>query len=215
VFTEREGEIMLFTQFGRVRIVGIHTFALLAGALMLAAGAYAGTGNEAHAATTSFSVEMIGANEVPPASSAGSGTAMFTFDDQSKALTFSVTMKGLPKDQVTASHIHRAAPGVAGPAVHTLASAAFETVSGTVTLSDADIADLKAGNLYVNIHSVANPSGFARGQLVLPSVGAPSTGTGPAGVAGGGPMWALVIGGAALLVVSVVAGAASRGTSRA
>jgi hypothetical protein len=134
------------------------------------------------AAVVTFEVEMIGANEVPAASSPGSGFARFTFNDQTRELTYAVWARGISANQVTASHIHRAPPGVAGPAVYTLASAPFDSIAGSITLTEADVADMRAGNLYVNIHSTSNPGGFARGQLRLPASGAaispPSTGDG-------------------------------------
>ena len=33
----------------------------------------------------------------------------------------------------------------------------------------ADVADLKADNFYLNLHSVDNPAGYARGQLLFPA----------------------------------------------
>jgi hypothetical protein len=70
---------------------------------------------------------------------------------------------------VTAAHIHRGAVGVAGPVVYPLATSSFTTLQGQVTLTAADVADLMAGNLYINVHSQTNPDGFARGQLLLNS----------------------------------------------
>jgi hypothetical protein len=166
----------------------------------------------------SFEVEMLGANEVPAASSAGSGHAAFTFDEATKVLTYTVTMMGLPLDQITASHIHKAPAGTAGPPVYTLASAPFETISGSITLTDADIVDLKGGGLYVNIHSTGDPSGFARGQLALPAStpGAPAAGSAGLGARGQGSDWSgpLVVSGLAAvlasLAVAFAAGFASR-----
>lgn len=173
--------------------------------------------SKAEAAVVTFEVEMVGANEVPAASSPGSGFARFTFNDQTRELTYTVWLRGLSSNQVTASHIHRAPAGVAGPAVYTLASAPFDSIAGSITLTEADVADLKAGNLYVNIHSTGNPGGFARGQLKLPSAGAaiapPSTGD--AGLLdrgdGGAGRFGLLA--ASLLAVAAL-GLAVRGTRR-
>lgn len=110
---------------------------------------------------------MVGAQENPPVTSAGSGFARFTFDDATKVLTYSVTISGIPAGEVTAAHIHRGAVGVNGPIVYNLSTVGFTTVSGSITLTDADVADLKAGNFYVNAHSTTNPGGFARGQINL------------------------------------------------
>ncbi len=65
---------------------------------------------------------------------------------------------------VTAAHIHRAEPGVNGPIIHPFASAA-SPFSGVFDLSAGDLTDLAAGNLYVNVHSTANPGGEIRGQI--------------------------------------------------
>jgi hypothetical protein len=184
-------------------------------AVLAAAGLAA---RQAEAAVITFEVEMIGANEVPAASSPGSGFARFTFDDQTRVLTYAVWMRGLSSNQVTASHIHRAPAGVAGPAVYTLAAGPFDTVSGSITLTEADVADLKAGNLYVNIHSVANPGGFARGQLRLPAASAPAapaslprTGDGGfAAPASSTPWAALLLAGAGAVVASGLAARALR-----
>jgi hypothetical protein len=172
---------------------------LVAIVAVLAAAGFAA--RQAEAAVTTFEVEMIGANEVPAASSPGSGFARFTFDDQTRVLTYSVWMRGLSSNQVTASHIHRAPPGVAGPAVYTLSAGPFDTVSGSITLTEADVADLRAGNLYVNIHSTANPAGFARGQLRLSAAPAapaapaalPRTGDGGFAEAAPGTRWAAIL----------------------
>ncbi len=39
-------------------------------------------------------------------------------------------------------------------------------ITGSATLTDAQLADLEAGRLYVNIHTAANPGGEIRGQIV-------------------------------------------------
>jgi hypothetical protein len=164
------------------------------------------------AAVITFEVEMVGANEVPAASSSGSGFARFTFNDQTRELTYAVWLRGLSSNQVTASHIHRAPPGVAGPPVYTLATAPFDSIAGSITLTEADVADLKAGNFYVNIHSTGNPAGFARGQLKLPGAGAaiapPSTGDGGLVGAGAGFSGFGLMAGA--IIAAVVLGLAAR-----
>jgi hypothetical protein len=154
---------------------------VFAAGLVLAIGGVLSSGTGAEAAVVTFEVEMAGANEVPAASSPGSGFARFTFNDQTRELTYAVWLRGLSSNQVTASHIHRAPAGTAGPPVYTLAVAPFDSIAGSIMLTEADVADLRAGNFYVNIHSTTIPSGFARGQLRLPSASAvrpPSTGDG-------------------------------------
>lgn len=65
----------------------------------------------------------------------------------------------------TLAHIHLGAPCVEGAPQFTFTSPA-SPISQTWTLTPADLADLIAGNLYINIHSAAFPSGEIRGQIV-------------------------------------------------
>jgi len=74
---------------------------------------------------------------------------------------------------VTAAHIHRAAPGVNGPIIHPFTSAA-SPFSAVFQFSAADLTDLQAGNLYVNVHSTPNPGGEIRGQIGSPADAAAS-----------------------------------------
>ncbi len=139
----------------------------LGGLIALVAFAALPGGNVAQAAPVTIDVAMSGANENPPVNSPGSGFARFTFDESTKVLTYAVTISGLPAGEVTAAHIHRGAVGVNGPIIYPLSTVGFTQVAGQITLTDADVADLKAGNLYVNAHSLTNPGGFARGQIYL------------------------------------------------
>ena len=168
------------------------------------------TGVEAAAVT--FEVEMLGTNEVPAASSPGSGFARFTFNDQTRELKYAVWLRGLSSNQVTAAHIHRAPAGTAGPPVYTLAAAPFDSIDGLITLTEADVADLRAGNLYVNIHSTSNPSGFARGQLKLPfapTISPPSAGDGGLAASVPSATWQVGLLVGATLAISVAGLAAS------
>jgi hypothetical protein len=122
-----------------------------------------------------------GAEENPPVAGAGTVQVRFTFNDQTNVLTYSATVNGIAATETTASHIHRGARGVNGPIVHNLSTTSFSSIQGSITLSAADVADLRAGNFYFNAHSTANPGGFARFQLILPaSSPAPSAPAAPA-----------------------------------
>jgi LPXTG-motif cell wall-anchored protein len=126
-----------------------------------------------HAATVSIDVTAVGAQENPPVSGEGYAIGHFTFDDATRVLTYAVTVNGLSSGLVTAAHIHRGATGVNGPIVYPLSTVGFTQVAGSITLTPEDVADLTAGRFYLNVHSVANPGGFARGQIILPG-GAPT-----------------------------------------
>jgi hypothetical protein len=153
-----------------------------------------------------------GAEENPPVAGAGTVQVRFTFNDQTNVLTYSATVNGISASETTAAHIHRGARGVNGPIVHNLSTVPFGSIQGQIALSAADVADLRAGNFYFNAHSVVNPGGFARFQLLLPAapapapaatapVRAPSAGDG--GLVGdSGSNWALPIAAAALIVLT-------------
>jgi CHRD domain-containing protein len=107
-------------------------------------------------------VTLSGANEVPPNSSAATGSGSFTIGAD-KSVSGSVTAKGMTP---TAAHIHMAAPGVNGPVIVPLTQAdnTFSTPAGA-KLTDEQYAAYLAGNLYVNVHSKAFPGGEIRAQL--------------------------------------------------
>ncbi|MGH6612475.1 MAG: CHRD domain-containing protein [Burkholderiaceae bacterium] len=106
-----------------------------------------------------------GAQEVPPVTTSGSGTVDSSFDKASNVLTWTVTYSGL-SGPVTAGHIHGPAPaganaGVMIPFTGDLSS----PIKGKATLTSAQVADLTAGRLYVNLHTAKNPGGEIRAQL--------------------------------------------------
>jgi hypothetical protein len=149
---------------------------LLAGAAFLAVFAMAtgGRSNTAEAAVMTVDVTAVGAQENPAVSGPGYARARFMFDSDTKRLTYQVTINGISEGFVTAAHIHRAPAGTNGPIAHNLSLVPFTQIAGSITLSDADVKDLEAGNFYLNVHSTTNPGGFARGQIVLPKAAAPA-----------------------------------------
>jgi len=134
-----------------------HTFA----AGLLAAGLLSGA---AHAEMMKFHATLNAATEVPPKKSDGTGMLDATLDTTTKALTYTITYSGLT-GPATMAHFHGPAlPGAnAGVAVPFKSPASG--ASDTVTLTDAQIADLEAGKWYTNVHTAANPAGEIRGQV--------------------------------------------------
>jgi hypothetical protein len=124
----------------------------------------------AQAAPQSISVALSGAQQVPAVTSPGSGTANFTFDPATHVLTWSITYSGL-SSPATMSHLHNGAAGKNGPVVlwlSTRGAAPTSPFSGSVKLTPRQVAQLKAGDWYVNLHSKDHPAGELRGQVVLP-----------------------------------------------
>lgn len=136
---------------------------------------FATSGSSRNVEAAQFVIQGVatGAEEVPAVDKGAQANVRFVLDDAKNELNFAVTIQGMPQEEVTAAHIHRAARGTNGPIIHPLSLTGFTQVSGSVTLSEADVADLRAGNLYFNAHSKSNPAGFARFQLAMP--GTPSS----------------------------------------
>lgn len=146
-----------------VRGLAVTTFTMALGACsqMGMGGGARGTetGMETYRATLS------GSQEVPPNSSAGSGSAEVTVNPSTMAMTYRVTYSGL-SGPASMGHIHGPAPAGQNAGVKIpFPSVAQSPITGSGTLTAEQYADLKGGRYYVNIHTAANPGGEIRGQL--------------------------------------------------
>ena len=119
--------------------------------------------SSASAMATNVKVHLVGAEETPPVttSASGSGTITVAADQSVKGSLKTTGIEG------TAAHIHSGAVGQAGPVVITLTKGADGkwSVPPGSKLTDEQMADFKAGKLYVNVHSAAHAGGEIRGQL--------------------------------------------------
>ena len=107
-------------------------------------------------------VMLTGDQEVPPVKTVGIGTGFFAIANN-KAVTGGVNTAGISG---TAAHIHEAAAGKNGPVIIPLTKNGDSyTIPEGTKFSDAQLAAFQAGNLYVNVHTAANPGGELRGQL--------------------------------------------------
>lgn len=143
--------------------------------------------------------KLTGAQEVPPVATTATGTAAIRLNETRTALTYDITVNGL-SGPITLAHFHRGAVGVAGPVVKTItASFTGSTATGVWRDTDAEpltpalVAEIMAGNIYVNVHTALNGGGEIRGQLdvkagihlkasfdgfqEVPPVASPATGT--------------------------------------
>ncbi len=108
-------------------------------------------------------LKLSGDNEVPPVktSASGSGNISVAADG---SVSGSVKTTGI---NGTAAHIHAGAAGKNGPVVVPLAKGGEGdwAVPAGAKLNDAQLKQLKAGELYVNVHSAAHKDGEIRAQL--------------------------------------------------
>jgi hypothetical protein len=132
-----------------------------------------------------FVAPLSGAQEVPPAETLASGNAVFQLSKDGEALHYRLIVANL--EDLTQAHIHLAPPGVNGPVVAWLYPSAPPPqliegrssgvlATGIITESDlvgplagqplsALIDEIRAGNTYVNVHTVQFPAGEIRGQI--------------------------------------------------
>ena len=123
-------------------------------------------GMPAFAEMVSYKADLKGSSEVPANTAKGTGMVDASYDTASKKLTWTVTYSGLT-GPATAAHFHGPAAATAnGPPEVPLTGDMASPMKGTATLTDAQAADLAAGNMYLNIHTDANKGGEVRGQVM-------------------------------------------------
>jgi hypothetical protein len=118
------------------------------------------------AAAVAESLQLTGAQEVPPNDSQAVGSGDITIDADGNVAGRVST----PTIQGKAAHIHVGAPGKAGPPIITLEGGSPGTwaVPPGAKLNAEQVAQWKAGNLYVNVHTAEHPGGEVRAQLKAP-----------------------------------------------
>lgn len=124
------------------------------------------------------STTLTGAQESTPTPSTATGTASLSINPVTLELSGAVLTSGIT---ATGCHIHEAPAGSAGPIsvpLNAAGSNAWAVPTGKF-LTPSQFASLLGGNLYINVHSAAYPSGEIRGQF------AATSGTG-GGDSGGG-----------------------------
>lgn len=116
--------------------------------------------------STTYTVELRGANEVGQGDPTGSGKAEISFADELSRVCWDLNnLTGL--GPITGVHIHRGAAGVDGPVVMPLAQATGGGWRGCSGDTDwvQQAFDEGLSNYYVNVHTAEYPQGAIRGQL--------------------------------------------------
>ena len=130
-----------------------------------------------------FVAALSGVSEVPPVASTGQGATVLGFDPALATLRVILAVSNLRG--VTAAHIHIGRPGENGPIVLSLygpspgVNIGASTVLTNRTFTAANLTGplagmplsalvrhILTGNAYVNVHTLANPNGEIRGQIV-------------------------------------------------
>lgn len=120
--------------------------------------------------------QLLGSNEVPTAPDA-QGAASFRVTSPT-TINFVIAMVQPVQADVIDAHIHVGLPGVPGSIVLNLGVAtatrdvAAGTISGTVDVDGETLARILAdfSGFYCNVHTLAAPTGAARGQLEMGTV---------------------------------------------
>jgi hypothetical protein len=126
-----------------------------------------------------FGAWLTGANEVPPVEADALGVAGFRIAPDEETVDYWLGVAGL--EAIEEAHIHKGPPDLNGNVVAYLFGPAQNPVSKTGLLSAdaltdedmiwpltsaAEMADqMRAENVYVNVHTTAHPSGEIRGQI--------------------------------------------------
>ena len=109
-----------------------------------------------------LSAVLTADQEIAGVDSGAFGSATLTLDRYSRTLTANVTLDGVTP---TAAHIHTGAAGGNGGVAYTLALSGNTATLASQMLTEAQLASLDAGELYLNVHSAANAGGEIRGQI--------------------------------------------------
>jgi hypothetical protein len=114
----------------------------------------------------SKSATLTGGQEVPPVNTQATGVSTIQVLGD-KVMTGSIQTNNIDG---TAAHVHIGAPGQNGPVIIPLVKTAPNvwSVQPNTILSSSQFDAYRDGNLYVNVHSAAHPSGEIRAQLNRP-----------------------------------------------
>ncbi len=155
-----------------MRKVQLLLFAILATVLTVSLG---------FAAEKGFRAKLSGRDVVPVVKTKAKGDTEFKLSKDGKSLSYKLTVKDI--ENVTAAHIHKGKKGENGPPVAGLFAGPkkegkFSGVLAEGTITEKELLGelqgkpldellklIKAGELYVNVHTDAHPDGEIRGQI--------------------------------------------------
>jgi Asp-tRNA(Asn)/Glu-tRNA(Gln) amidotransferase A subunit family amidase len=113
-----------------------------------------------------FEVVATGAQAVPPSDVPFGVTARFSLNERTRHLAYDLALSKGSREEVAGVYLHRRTTRSNGGVAHILAKSFRSHASGTVTLLEPEMADLKAGKCYVAAVSRKNVRLSARGNIV-------------------------------------------------
>lgn len=139
----------------------------------------------ADAAMVTSEAYLDALQSVPSNGSVATGVATVVFDTTALTLDLTLSVVGISLADITFPsgglafgaigpvHIHREVAGTNGPVVVPFADAVDYSATATgfdlsttgVSFDAALLPDIASGGLYLNVHTIQNPSGEIRGQL--------------------------------------------------
>ncbi len=121
-----------------------------------------------------FKAELNGEQQVPEAvETDATGTARLELSEDLATLAYELTIMNI--QNVTAAHIHMGQRGENGDIIFPLADSSFQMISGEIELNEDQLATLLAEGYYINVHTVQNPPGEIRGQILFETFEEPTT----------------------------------------
>ncbi len=114
----------------------------------------------------SFTAALNGLSEVPLVVTTATGTGSFTLTPA--GLQYDITLRNISGSLITGAHFHPGAPGAEGGVLEPI-SFNTTTLRATGTWTDLTAQErslLLDEDIYVNVHTVANPDGEIRGQIL-------------------------------------------------
>ena len=137
------------------------TFGVIAATVLLSAG----VANAQRGETFTGRLSTVPVDPVASRTTTGSGTLTAVLEGNKLTITGKFDGMNSP---ATLAHVHRAPRGLRGPNVFDLVvtKATSGTVEGTITLTAAQVEELKRFGYYVQIHTEKNPEGHLRGWLL-------------------------------------------------
>ncbi|HMF55221.1 MAG TPA: CHRD domain-containing protein, partial [Pyrinomonadaceae bacterium] len=114
---------------------------------------------------------LSSSQEVPPNATTGRGVGIVILSQDQTSALVSLYFAGLSSN-ATMAHIHGpAAPGTNAPVLFPFANVPSATSGSinnvTISLTPTQVQQLKSGLFYFNVHTVNNPGGEIRGQILF------------------------------------------------